>query len=740
MADIWVQRSQEWINQAYAGVSDIAPIAADGVTGWKTMYALTRALQYELGITNRSNTFGPSTVAALQTISPVDAATTEKNVIGIVQAGMYCKGYNAGTNGEITLGWNSTLQASLNTLRSDIGVSTSSAGVSPKLFKALLTMDAYKLTVGGSSTIRSVQRALNGRYVSRRDFYVIPADGHTSKTLQQAMLYAVQYEIGMADGVANGNFGPGTKSGLESKGGLSEGDVDGSKFFVHLFQAGLILNGYSVSFSGTFNTATVQATKEFQKFVVLSESGSANLQTWAALLVSTGDPDRPGTGADCVDTLTDARMTTLRNAGYTHFGRYLLNAPSQTFPGKCIQPNELSTVFSAGGHVFPIFQTSGSSAGYFTKDQGLQDAERATNAAWAYRVPQDAVIYFAVDFDAIDSEVTQSIIPYFTGINEAIGFAGQDYRIGIYGPRNVCSRVSEAGLSVRSFVSDMSIGFSGNIGQPLPTNWAFDQIQTIRLGSGSGSVEIDKNIVSGRDSGIASLAAMHPMDSDPMIPESRLVDFMEAAYQNSLRFADSGAQKAYMLANLPTTMAAVSGLDDYVTDMCEAYGVYKALALTPLIWESLVINTLDTGSDAAVRAYYAAKEAGIEPPPGTRADSSTGLCQIKAKTAIAARAFAVQQGLVEESLYDPERWEDVWAVWQKLGDEPTFCVQTAVFEMIRASTTETALGRTELKGATPSDIQRICARYNGTGNDALSYGTRRMTLYYLICRWHESFR
>ena len=73
----------------------------------------------------------------------------------------------------------------------------------------------------------------------------------------------------------------------------------------------------------------------------------------------------------------------------------------------------------------------------------------------------------------------------------------------VYAPRNVCSRVSNAGCACTSFVCDMSTGFSGNLGYPLPKNWAFDQISTIKVGSGDGSIEIDNNICSGRDNGVS---------------------------------------------------------------------------------------------------------------------------------------------------------------------------------------------------------------------------------------------
>lgn len=79
------------------------------------------------------------------------------------------------------------------------------------------------------------------------------------------------------------------------------------------------------------------------------------------------------------------------------------------------------------------------------------------------------------------------------------------YKIGIYGARNVCARVSAQGYSCSSFVCDMSSGFSGNLGYSLPKDWAIDQISTITLGTGTGQIEIDNNICSNNNIGVSSI-------------------------------------------------------------------------------------------------------------------------------------------------------------------------------------------------------------------------------------------
>ena len=48
------------------------------------------------------------------------------------------------------------------------------------------------------------------------------------------------------------------------------------------------------------------------------------------------------------------------------------------------------------------------------------------------------------------------------------------YRIGVYGSRNICQKVSSLTKAESSFVADMSTGYSGNLGYSMPNNWAFE--------------------------------------------------------------------------------------------------------------------------------------------------------------------------------------------------------------------------------------------------------------------------
>ena len=59
--DLYVLNTQKWLNTTYGNDDRFNTITEDGKTGWPTIYALTRALQIELGITSTADSFGPST-------------------------------------------------------------------------------------------------------------------------------------------------------------------------------------------------------------------------------------------------------------------------------------------------------------------------------------------------------------------------------------------------------------------------------------------------------------------------------------------------------------------------------------------------------------------------------------------------------------------------------------------------------------------------------------------------------
>ena len=528
--DEMVLAVQEWVNEKYGDHPGSSRIPENGKTGWSTVYALTRALQIELGITNTANNFGPSTEAAYKAFGEMsfdNVPNTEqgRNIVKILQGACWCKGYNPGAFNGI---FGPATERAVIKLQQDAGLPQQDGVVYVHVFKAFLTMDAYVLTSGGDPQIREIQRTLNNKYYQYSG--VQPCDGHYQWQTNRALIYALQTEIGIPAHQQTGTVGPATRAGLPN---LTIGSSQSN--FVRLLKYAIVFNGYTLSnINGTFDNELSNVLREFQSFTLLNQSGKADYQTWMSLLVSTGDPNRKGTACDGITQVTSAKAQTLVNEGYVIIGRYLTNVPGGL--NKRIQPGELQTIFNAGLSVYPIFQESHANASNFSRNQGYEDYQKAFRAAASYGFPKGTTIYFAVDFDVLGHEISNAIIPHFIGLNEAKNDMGNQYNIGIYGPRNACIQVSNRGLADYSFVSGLSTGFSGNLGYPLPDNWAFDQISTITIGSGSGVINIDNNINSGRDSGASFI------DDSVEVPSELPEDPNNLSY-NEFKIIALGASK-----------------------------------------------------------------------------------------------------------------------------------------------------------------------------------------------------
>lgn len=492
--DTLVQKTQEWLNKTYGGRIGYSPLREDGITGWSTVKALTFALQVELGVSSPNGFFGPDTTEKFKAISPIsmNSDSTKENINYIIQGALFCKGYNAQEfSGEFTI----LTQKAIMALQSDAGLSNPSGSVDLALMKALLSMDAFKLlnydSYDGKDSIRKVQQYLNNTYSSNNDFSynigLVPCDGIYGRTTNKALIYALQIEEGVS---ADGIWGTNTKNNCPTI-----PSSKATKKFIYLLQAALYCNGEDPNgLDGGFGSGAQKAVKNFQSFAGLTADGYAGSQTWASLLVSTGDPFRAGNACDTTETITPAKAQVLLKNGRTYVGRYLTGKYK-------ITPNELNTIYNSGLKIIPIMQVLGDYKGYFDETSGFNDANSALTVAKANGFPENTVIYFAIDYDALLSDLNDYILPYFKSINKVFNSVSPHYRVGVYAPRAICTALSEAGYTCSSYVSDMSTGFSSNLGYRLPENWSFDQIYEYTtkngraLRNGNNYLEID-NVVS----------------------------------------------------------------------------------------------------------------------------------------------------------------------------------------------------------------------------------------------------
>ncbi len=523
--DEMVLKAQRWVNATYGSISGYVRCAEDGSTGWGTMYSLTRALQSELGITALSDTFGPTTLAKLQAYGNVGLTSSNMRMRTIAEAALYCKGYSGGDlDGTFSNGTQAGLTAAVGNM--GIGSGVNLVAVEPKVFKALLTMDAYISVNGGDADVLAAQRWLNGKFYQRANFAIGPCDGHFSRGVQQSLAKALQYSLGLGDSGADGVIGGGTRSAIKAQATVSVNG--GTAIFLQLFRAALTFNGYPnvwQNASTTFTSGLASVVQEFQEFSKLPKTGAGDYQTWMSLLLSTGDPDRTGTAIDVMYPLTSAKIATLRTRGVKYVGRYLTGGTN-----KVLTNSEIALIFDNGMSIFPLYQEYGDKVTYFSYDQGFTAGQAAYAAAKSFTVPVGTTLYFSVDFDALDTEITSAVIPHFQGINAAMN---DDYGIGVYGCRNVCIQLARAGLTSSSFVSGMSWGYSGNLGYPLPKNWAFDQITNLTVGSGTDAFEIDNDIASGADLGFNSV-------SRPRDPNDAVYTYLIWLEARALQWVEKG--------------------------------------------------------------------------------------------------------------------------------------------------------------------------------------------------------
>ncbi|MDQ1293136.1 MAG: hypothetical protein QG608_1017 [Actinomycetota bacterium] len=757
MTDLMVMRAQRFVNSTYGSRIGMT-LEEDGSTGWNTMHALTRALQWELGITALSDNFGPSTLSTLTSKYPVLNRTTvpSKNFCRIIQAALYCKGYKGGNFivdeeagmvepiGYFEGVYSEQVETSVLKLKTEMGVAAAQSGgnLTPKVFKALLTMDAY-ITVGsGTELTRSVQQWLNGRYIDRRDFFAIPCDGRHSRDVAKALLLAIQYELGMKDGVANGVFGPATRNGLMAR-PVSEGSLG---VWVNLFSAAMILNGRPVTFTRSFGSALADEVMSFQAFVKLPVNGTGDFATWASLLISYGDQNRKGAACDGVTKITAARAAALKADGISVVGRYLTCVNPARLPEKSIQPGELATIASQGLRCFPIYQTVGDDASCFSYALGRAAGYAAMNAAVDHGFRHGTRIYFAVDFDALDNEVTSNILPHFKGIDDSMADAGDHYAIGVYGPRNVCARVAEAGHSTASFVADLCSKYSGNLGYPLPPGWAFDQFVTRTVGSGDGSINIDNCIASGRDLGQNSFDPPRPSG-----PDTRLGDaFVEALsldigkYMESIGFPNDGGLRQYSHQECFDTVVFH---DDLITNLSHRHDMRKALIQTTVYWEMRHIGAEDALQDTRVKMYH-------DGVPGGVRDSSTGIAQITGNAAVRAWNHCISRGYVtgpilaldpENRIYDPENDGDLYDMWKQVKDDREFALRTVALIHLwdadgKPGGNNPQSGESDMRTMaldyTETEVFQILRRYQGYGDEAELHAGRRMGLYHIFEKYN----
>lgn len=470
--DTRVLQTQEWLNDNYGQHVNFPSVTPDGMTGQSTFRALIWALQYEAHIASPDGIFGNATINALKQYYPTLQASPDpnsalpQNIIYILQGSLWCKGISPG--GFTGVFGQNTANA-IGRFQTDAGISADYI-VRPYVWQGIMNTDSYSFSPTNDiyDTYRhEVQKGLNKYYGEQ--IGLIAPNGIWERKSQTNLIKAAQLEWNTA---ADGKWGDDTLSKAPTISKNTSGYTNSKR----ILQWALTINGFYPGIAdGIWGTATYNALYNFQDFLCLGADGICGKQTWASLMTSKGDKNRKANALDTSKQITEAVAARLYQDGYRDIGRYLTNTPGGTLD-KTLYQYELNLLKSADLNVFPIYQTTGGSADYFNAYQGIVDAYRAIKAAKSFGFPPTATIYFAIDYDVLIKDIEANIMPYFRSVNKIVS---SYFKVGVYGPRLICTRLYEAGLTSTSFVSNMSSGFTCNIGQKMPENWAYDQFHEV---------------------------------------------------------------------------------------------------------------------------------------------------------------------------------------------------------------------------------------------------------------------
>ena len=529
-----VKNAQRYLNAMFGGHSEWVELEENGNTGSLMMEGLIRAFQINNGISPATGFVGPRTIAKMKVLPIMERMDPDGDTsvnAALVQAALFAKGYNAG--GITGIFYNAGVRA-VRELQSDAGLFVTGR-VNWKVWAGLFSMNWFKKVSSGDETVRLIQRQLNSEWSDI--IGVGPCDGVASRQTILSLVGALQAAEGVTyeliDDLNELNFGPSTTRNFP---GVLRNGQNGGNYtkFNKLVQYGLYFNGYNPGrFDGVFDGQTENQVRAFQEFYTLLgtgrvTAGEVNVSTMKSLLTSKGDTERSAKACDCATVLNRQQALDLKAAGYTHVGRYLTGFVGRS-TSKAITHDEINHIKNAGLSLFPIYQDGGYYLEYFQNShQGLTDGKLAIEAAENLGIPSGTTIYFAVDFDAYEYQIDDFIIPYFRMIDFIFKtqLNKKRYKVGVYGARLICTKVSDRGLASYSFVGDMSTGFSGNLGYSIPKNWAFDQFYEQDFTS-NPTFPIDKDAYSGRDKGASTFDVVPQKSAKQLEQENaqRILDY-----------------------------------------------------------------------------------------------------------------------------------------------------------------------------------------------------------------------
>src|SRR5688572_26960905 len=117
---------------------------------------------------------------------------------------------------------------------------------------------------------------------------------------------------------------------------------------------------------------------------------------------------------------TTTRVSCLKSEGVTTVIRYYNFRNSSVFPNKRLELPEAQALSANEIQIAVVFQQRQDRVGDFNEAKGFDAGSAAfRHARDKIGQPANSGIYFSVDFDASNSEITNNVFPYFRGVRRA---------------------------------------------------------------------------------------------------------------------------------------------------------------------------------------------------------------------------------------------------------------------------------------------------------------------------------
>jgi len=138
-------------------------------------------------------------------------------------------------------------------------------------------------------------------------------------------------------------------------------------------------------------------------------------------------------GIDCAFSLT-AYASRLPDLGLGFACRYYGGSAA-----KDLTPGEAKALSDNGLQIVTVWESTGDNPDTFDDAHGKMHAQAALVQAWQVGQPDGSTIYFAVDFDATEEQVTNGVLPYFEAVRAVL--QPPKFNVGVYGSGAVLNAV-----------------------------------------------------------------------------------------------------------------------------------------------------------------------------------------------------------------------------------------------------------------------------------------------------------